>query len=1050
MKKIIPFLICLLVTSFGYTQQLVPQIPYPGNESIKVFSNSESGLMLSVENRTGKIKHWDMRTGLLLKNADLPKNDYGSNLDIDEGSLIWHDGTFCVISDYRGNQYLAKERSSEFVKVKRNSKILNGDTSTWKVEVIENGKTQLSNVKKGNLPLEIKSTHSVKYAAFDQQYRFVVLYNNTQAEVFDISSNSAVLINKISVAEGLTNIRVSDDFPFLFYANLSKWGVINFVENKILVEEKADYTNHFSGNGVFMPKQKALYQFRDGQLGRYDLISNQWSPIGTKLTENKAAKLHFPQQFLADLLSSPQDKIKKYNELLGSKLNRYQTSKYFDDPSLRAFYLTQPSVWEDIKATELKVFNAATKELEYETTLPIKEKEARIVSVVGNQLLLASSKSGSYSEMNYQLIDYKTQKRTGEFSSPKTENDKSVSLQELSKKGKYALFEIIDYPENTFIVVDTKSNKKIFEEKVNSFGIFATNENYLIYDKKGVSFSGSFEVFDFVNKKVISTINCSKELESEYIWTGFTDEEQNWLIIGTMKGNLYIWDLKNGSFIRKIEALGDRISEIYTDDKFIYAQSRVEVKIFEKNTGKLHLGMVCQFSDNADKIETFVYTKEGFYLSDRNMHDFVAFAKDEKSYFYDQFDLKYNRPDIVIEKISSISPELIDSYYKAYQKRIKKSGFTEEQLSTEFHIPESQIRNFEYIQRVDTKEITLDFSFFDSQFNIDRYNIWINEVPVYGINGKSLKALKLNSHSTQDKIILSAGRNIIKVSCINEKGAESYKQTKEINCTQDVKKAQKLYFVGIGINNYKEPGHNLKWCVKDIRDLSVKLKKNYGDNIYIDTLFDNQVTRENVLAIKKKLLQSDVNDKVIISFSGHGLLSQSYDYYLSTYDINFNKPEEGGLPYEDLEWLLDSIPARKKLLLMDACHSGEVDKEELLAINELNKKEGVKGFQLIYEYKPTVGMKNSFELMQELFSNVNKGTGATVISAAGGTQFAQESGDLQNGVFTFSILELMQENKEMKLSKLKTAVGKRVEELTNGLQKPTSRNETIENDWIVW
>ena len=137
-------------------------------------------------------------------------------------------------------------------------------------------------------------------------------------------------------------------------------------------------------------------------------------------------------------------------------------------------------------------------------------------------------------------------------------------------------------------------------------------------------------------------------------------------------------------------------------------------------------------------------------------------------------------------------------------------------------------------------------------------------------------------------------------------------------------------------------------------------------------------------------------------------------------------------------------------MLIDACHSGEVDKEEMTRITGATdslQQQGTKGGKPTYTGKTTLGMKNSFELMQSLFVNVGKSTGATVISAAAGTQFALERGDLKNGVFTYSILEAMNKYPSIKISELRKIVGERVEKLTNGLQKPTSRNETISSDW---
>lgn len=442
----------------------------------------------------------------------------------------------------------------------------------------------------------------------------------------------------------------------------------------------------------------------------------------------------------------------------------------------------------------------------------------------------------------------------------------------------------------------------------------------------------------------------------------------------------------------------------------------------------------------------FVYTTpDGYYWVSKGLNKKISVRKGEEVYPIEQFDLKYNRPDIVLERMGYSSTEVIKSYRGAYQKRLQKAGFTESMLQADFHLPELAVTNLNDIQNITTDtSVKISLALTDSKYKLDRINVWVNDVPVYGANGISLRRENKQQYSTTLNVQLSEGANKIQVSTLNSAGAESYRQTLNVTHKPYRPAQAKTYFIGIGVNNYADTTHNLDYAEKDVRDLSAAFK-----DANVTLLINEQATRQNILALKKQLLQTNIEDKVIVSISGHGLLSDNYDYYLATHDIDFDKPEVNGLLYSELEQLLDSIPARKKLLLIDACHSGEVDKEELQAMNTA-KKDGIKGAYVEYAYKPKLGMKNSFELMQELFTNVNRGTGATVIAASGGTQFAQEGGGLKNGVFTYSILELMQQQQGVTVSELKTTVGKRVNQLTNGLQQPTSRTENTENDWVVW
>jgi WD40 repeat protein len=421
---------------------------------------------------------------------------------------------------------------------------------------------------------------------------------------------------------------------------------------------------------------------------------------------------------------------------------------------------------------------------------------------------------------------------------------------------------------------------------------------------------------------------------------------------------------------------------------------------------------------------------------------------------FKQMDIRYNRPDKILTAIGDTDISLIKAYRNAWEKRIKNLHFDTSQFQNGFSIPEVEILNRDSIaHEAENDMISVHFKGSDHFNKLDRFNVWVNGVPVYGRRGLSLSEKKSKNFEMSIVIKLSNGINEIEASLTNENGIESFRKPLVVNYSPPVKETETVRFIGIGIDRFANSNYDLQYSVKDIRDLSLKLKEKFKSNVKIDTLFNKNVTVSNIKALKKKLLQTTEDDKVIIAYSGHGLFSKDYDYFLSTYPVDFDDPKQNGLPYDELEDLLDSIPARKKLMLIDACHSGEVDKEELMAIDatadSMKLKKGVK----VVVYKKNdkeLGLEKSFELMQSLFANVGASTGATIIAAAAGTQFALERGDLRNGVFTYSILEVMNKYSTMTIGNVKKIVSERVQQLTNGLQKPMSRSETIVSDWNLW
>ncbi|MEO7923340.1 MAG: caspase family protein [Chitinophagaceae bacterium] len=596
------------------------------------------------------------------------------------------------------------------------------------------------------------------------------------------------------------------------------------------------------------------------------------------------------------------------------------------------------------------------------------------------------------------------------------------------------------------------------------------------------------QAWDLEKLKQLWARKTNKDVTEAAYWDVIWSKDGSQVYYSTNSGNIGVMDPLTGTLIREFKGYAQRL-QTSADGKYIFGIYEAEVSVYdahtftpistltghqnkvttvlvlpdpgkvltvsEDNTAKMwdletgHLLYTCLMMNRET---SFKMIPSGYYMANLNASKLLYYVnKDMRVISFEQLDVKYNRPDKVLEAIGSTDTALMKSYRKAWEKRIKKLGVDTTAFRDGYSVPEADFANrdaIEYEQK--SGNLSLRIKATDSDYKLDRFNIWVNEAPVFGQRGISIRKRNKNDLDTTITIKLSQGENRIETSITNVNGTESYRMPLQVNYTPAIKQKESTRFIGIGIDKFADNQYNLQYSTKDIRDLSVKLKEKYGNDIVIDTLFNEQVTVKNVKALKQKLLQTSENDKVIIAYSGHGMLSKDFDYYLSTYSVNFEKPEQNGLPYDELESLLDSIPARKKLMLIDACHSGEVDKEDLVTLNA-SSDSLIKGLKPVaYKKEGHLGLKNSFELMQSLFVNVGKSTGATIISAAAGTQFALERNDLKNGVFTYCILEAMKTNASMRISELKTIVGKRVEELTKGLQKPTSRNETIAVNWNVW
>ena len=531
-----------------------------------------------------------------------------------------------------------------------------------------------------------------------------------------------------------------------------------------------------------------------------------------------------------------------------------------------------------------------------------------------------------------------------------------------------------------------------------------------------------------------------------------------------------VWSMETGKKLYFVEELAYSIADIVLspDGQYLVTVGDNEYSILlrEIATGKTAFKIFFPGS-SLGKGQFVISTPDGYYRSSIEATPDLSFKRGFATYPFEQFDLRFNRPDIISERLGYDSTILSAAYKKAFEKRLSKLGFSAAALSNNLQTPELTLVSEKIPSITDTPKLTIQVQAKDKVFPLNSINVWINDVPIFGRKGLAISRLD-SIHQLQKEIplILSEGNNKIQVSCYNTQGIESLKQTITIKYNPIKPTLPDLYLIGIGVSKYKDTNRNLNFPVKDIQDVFNSFEKqehNYA-NIHTRFLLDEQVIKHNIEQLRQQLLSSKVGDKVLVYYAGHGIIDEQLDYYLAAFDTDFLQPAPNSLPYDALEDLLDRIPARKKLILIDACHAGEIDKEYIAAIKKNNSKEGHIKFRAANNMQLTytkLGIQNSFELMKKLFVDLRRGTGTTVIASAGAVQPAVESSVWNNSAFAYVVLQALHDNaadgvingrkdNQIMVSELQQFLNYTVPILTNGLQQPTSRSQNISNDFRIW
>ncbi len=436
-----------------------------------------------------------------------------------------------------------------------------------------------------------------------------------------------------------------------------------------------------------------------------------------------------------------------------------------------------------------------------------------------------------------------------------------------------------------------------------------------------------------------------------------------------------------------------------------------------------------------------VLLPDGNYMGENKYYNMLSWTEQDKEYPAFQMDAKFHRPDKVLDAFGYADSKVINAISNMTGKRARRFSIAD--IAADVVI--SGKNNVPYFSK---QSVNLSISLEGPATGVQGLMIYVNGTALWPTPGKPAAIFNSNKIFTAEISLVDAG-NHIRVCLTDKDGKETPGDYVYVNAMPEKKKD--LYFVGIGLSQYNDPRNNLRYAAKDMLDIYKYFKTTSSfENVHAYTSSNERVSARTIDSVRLFLQKARARDQVIVYYAGHGMLdTASGSYYLSSYNWEAGNPAATGLNIDDLNNAVAASPARKKIMMIDACNSGLSDDEAMIYEETMGDDTSAvvaRGFKV----------KNKSQrssIVNFAFNHFNQGNGVDIMAASAGNEYAFETDSLKNGLFTYSLLTAfksgdadLDKDSILSISELQHYVSSMVKRLSKGRQQPSFRQANLYQD----